>query len=138
MSIVPAIWTVSTAVLLALCACAHARNAPVLRPWKATCMLVFGDSTVDAGNNNRLPTTYKADFLPYGKDFFDGRPTGRFCNGRLATDFIGMTRFPSSTQVFTRTRRSTQIYFVAYVQYFMLVCETSLFAITGLLLVERE
>ncbi|KAB5560656.1 hypothetical protein DKX38_005613 [Salix brachista] len=53
-----------------------------------TCVLVFGDSSVDPGNNNRLPTTMKGNFPPYGKDFFDRHPTGRFSNGRLATDFI--------------------------------------------------
>ncbi|XP_072965983.1 GDSL esterase/lipase At5g45950 isoform X1 [Typha angustifolia] len=53
-----------------------------------TCLLIFGDSTVDPGNNNRLPTAAKANFLPYGKDFINGRPTGRFCDGRLATDFL--------------------------------------------------
>ncbi|KAM5588084.1 GDSL esterase/lipase [Rosa sericea] len=53
-----------------------------------TCILAFGDSSVDPGNNNVLHTTMKGDFLPYGKDFFNGRPTGRFSNGRLATDFI--------------------------------------------------
>lgn len=54
-----------------------------------TCILVFGDSSVDSGNNNFIVTTIKSNFLPYGKDFFNGRPTGRFSNGRLATDFIG-------------------------------------------------
>lgn len=54
-----------------------------------TFMLVFGDSSVDPGNNNRLATTTKGNFLPYGKNFFNGRPTGRFTDGRLATDFIG-------------------------------------------------
>lgn len=49
---------------------------------------MFGDSSVDAGNNNRLATAMKSNFLPYGIDFFYGRPSGRFCNGRLATDFI--------------------------------------------------
>ncbi|KAH7568839.1 hypothetical protein JRO89_XS06G0059600 [Xanthoceras sorbifolium] len=53
-----------------------------------TCILVFGDSSVDPGNNNRLPTTIKSNFHPYGKDFVNGLPTGRFCDGRLATDFI--------------------------------------------------
>lgn len=53
-----------------------------------TCVLVFGDSSVDPGNNNVLQTTFKGNFPPYGRDFFKGRPTGRFCNGRLATDFI--------------------------------------------------
>lgn len=55
-----------------------------------TCILVFGDSSVDPGNNNRLDTSMKGNFLPYGEDFFNGRPTGRFSNGRLATDFIGI------------------------------------------------
>ena len=54
-----------------------------------TCVLVFGDSSVDPGNNNRLPTTMKGNFPPYGKDFYGRHPTGRFSNGRLATDFIG-------------------------------------------------
>ncbi|KAI4368143.1 hypothetical protein MLD38_016735 [Melastoma candidum] len=53
-----------------------------------TCILVFGDSSVDPGNNDYFTTTVKGNFPPYGKDFFSGRPTGRFSNGRLATDFI--------------------------------------------------
>ncbi|KAF7803367.1 GDSL esterase/lipase [Senna tora] len=53
-----------------------------------SCILVFGDSSVDPGNNNVLPTTMKSNFPPYGKDFFNGLPTGRFSNGRLASDFI--------------------------------------------------
>ncbi|XP_065877217.1 GDSL esterase/lipase At5g45950 isoform X2 [Euphorbia lathyris] len=60
----------------------------VVARYNITCVLVFGDSSVDPGNNNRLPTTMKGNFLPYGKDFFHGRPTGRFTNGRLSTDFI--------------------------------------------------
>ncbi|TVU12948.1 hypothetical protein EJB05_46615 [Eragrostis curvula] len=51
-------------------------------------LLVFGDSTVDPGNNNRLQTTARANFLPYGVSFFGRRPTGRFTNGRLATDML--------------------------------------------------
>ncbi|PKA50638.1 GDSL esterase/lipase [Apostasia shenzhenica] len=51
-------------------------------------LIVFGDSTVDAGNNNGIKTVLKSDFRPYGRDFPGGKPTGRFCNGRLATDFI--------------------------------------------------
>ncbi|XAR66531.1 Triacylglycerol lipase [Bertholletia excelsa] len=58
------------------------------RKGKASCVLVFGDSSVDPGNNNRLPLAPKSNFPPYGKDLFHGRPTGRFSNGRLATDFI--------------------------------------------------
>ncbi|MCL7023520.1 hypothetical protein MKW94_009090 [Papaver nudicaule] len=51
-------------------------------------LIVFGDSTVDGGNNNQILTLIKADFPPYGQDFEGGKPTGRFCNGRLVTDFL--------------------------------------------------
>lgn len=53
-----------------------------------SCILVFGDSSVDPGNNNHLDTMHKGNFAPYGMDFNHGKPTGRFSNGRLATDFI--------------------------------------------------
>ncbi|GKB64202.1 GDSL esterase/lipase-like protein [Tanacetum coccineum] len=46
---------------------------------------LFGVSSVDAGNNN---TIIKSNFQPYGRDFYDRRPTGRFSNGQIATDFI--------------------------------------------------
>ncbi|KAK2393655.1 GDSL esterase/lipase EXL3 [Trifolium repens] len=49
---------------------------------------VFGDSTVDPGNNNYINTLFKSNFPPYGKDFPNNAPTGRFCNGKLSTDFI--------------------------------------------------
>lgn len=58
-----------------------------------SCIYVFGDSSVDPGNNNNLKTDQKVNFLPYGKDFYDGRPTGRFTNGRLATDLIGTYQY---------------------------------------------
>ncbi|CAJ2653568.1 unnamed protein product [Trifolium pratense] len=51
-------------------------------------VIVFGDSTVDSGNNNKIATLLKSNFKPYGRDFEGGRPTGRFCNGRVPTDFI--------------------------------------------------
>lgn len=51
-------------------------------------LLVFGDSTVDPGNNNFIGTIFRSDFPPYGKDFKDQIPTGRFSNGRLGTDFL--------------------------------------------------
>lgn len=43
---------------------------------------------MDAGNNNRISTILKSNFEPYGRDFVGGRPTGRFSNGRIPTDFI--------------------------------------------------
>ncbi|CAL8151869.1 unnamed protein product [Prunus armeniaca] len=55
---------------------------------KVPAIIVFGDSTVDAGNNNQISTILKSNFQPYGRDFFGGQPTGRFSNGRVPTDFI--------------------------------------------------
>ena len=54
----------------------------------APALIVFGDSIVDPGNNNDIRTIVKANFPPYGNDFQNHRPTGRFCNGRIPTDFI--------------------------------------------------
>ncbi|KAG6502599.1 GDSL esterase/lipase At5g55050-like [Zingiber officinale] len=52
-------------------------------------VFVFGDSTVDVGNNNFLPSgAPKADHPHYGVDFPDHIPTGRFSNGLLAVDFV--------------------------------------------------
>ncbi|GLJ11565.1 hypothetical protein SUGI_0171290 [Cryptomeria japonica] len=51
-------------------------------------LFTFGDSIVDPGNNNFIPTLVKANFPPHGRDFIDQEPTGRFCNGKLSTDFI--------------------------------------------------
>ncbi|XAR55310.1 Triacylglycerol lipase [Bertholletia excelsa] len=65
--------------LLLLCAAAGA---------KVPAVIVFGDSSVDAGNNNQISTILKSNFAPYGRDFFGGRATGRFSNGRIPPDFI--------------------------------------------------
>ncbi|KAJ7518955.1 hypothetical protein O6H91_20G016800 [Diphasiastrum complanatum] len=51
-------------------------------------IIIFGDSTLDAGNNNYLETVVKSNFPPYGRDFNPKIPTGRFCNGFMVTDFI--------------------------------------------------
>ncbi|XP_009804685.1 GDSL esterase/lipase At4g26790-like [Nicotiana sylvestris] len=55
---------------------------------KIPAIIVFGDSSVDSGNNNYIQTIARSDFMPYGRDFAGGRPTGRFSNGRITTDFI--------------------------------------------------
>ena len=51
---------------------------------------IFGDSFLDAGNNNYINTTTldQANFWPYGETYFEF-PTGRFSDGRLVPDFIG-------------------------------------------------
>ncbi|KAF8089068.1 hypothetical protein N665_0519s0025 [Sinapis alba] len=54
-----------------------------------TALFIFGDSFLDAGNNNYINTSTldQANFPPYGQTFF-GLPTGRFSDGRLISDFI--------------------------------------------------
>jgi hypothetical protein len=52
-------------------------------------IITFGDSAVDVGNNDYLATIFKANYPPYGRDFINHQPTGRFCNGKLATDITG-------------------------------------------------
>ncbi|OAY83159.1 GDSL esterase/lipase [Ananas comosus] len=50
-------------------------------------MFAFGDSLIDNGNNNNLPSFAKANYYPYGIDFAAG-PTGRFSNGYTIVDEI--------------------------------------------------
>lgn len=52
-------------------------------------IISFGDSTIDVGNNDYIKTFFRADHPPYGKDFRNREATGRFCNGKLATDLTG-------------------------------------------------
>lgn len=75
----------------------------VLRPFVADGQLVpalfiFGDSVFDVGNNNNLFTIIKSNFPPYGRDFVTRKPTGRFCNGKLASDFTGSFFFSQTSQ----------------------------------------
>jgi hypothetical protein len=56
-------------------------------------MFVFGDSLVDVGNNNHLPSvnsSCKANYPPYGIDYPGHSPTGRFSNGYNLADHLGM------------------------------------------------
>ncbi|KAF8399229.1 hypothetical protein HHK36_015094 [Tetracentron sinense] len=48
-------------------------------------MFIFGDSLIDDGNNNYIPTIARANYFPYGIDL--GFPTGRFCNGLTVVDY---------------------------------------------------
>ncbi|CAO2842918.1 unnamed protein product [Amaranthus hypochondriacus] len=70
---------------------AHAHNTHDFKTPKntsITSIFIFGDSTVDPGNNDYVKTLFRSNFLPYGIDFPNHTPTGRFTNGRLPTDFI--------------------------------------------------
>ena len=58
-------------------------------------LIIFGDSSMDVGNNNYLSTAVKSDFPPYGRDYPRKKPTGRFCNGKLAVDIIGISSLSS-------------------------------------------
>ncbi|CAK9326068.1 unnamed protein product [Citrullus colocynthis] len=65
-------------------------------------MFVFGDSLIDNGNNNNLPSFAKANYFPYGIDF-NGGPTGRFSNGYTMVDeiaeLLGLPLIPAFSQV---------------------------------------
>lgn len=50
---------------------------------------VFGDSLVDVGNNDYIPTLSKANYPPNGIDFPNQVPTGRFTNGQTIIDILG-------------------------------------------------
>lgn len=56
------------------------------------CYFIFGDSLVDNGNNNNIPSAARANYRPYGIDFPQG-PTGRFSNGRTTVDVLGELLF---------------------------------------------
>ncbi|KAH9312863.1 hypothetical protein KI387_027898, partial [Taxus chinensis] len=55
---------------------------------KVPAVFMFGDSYGDTGNNDFITTLVKANFLPYGRDFNDHIPTGRFSNGKLMSDYF--------------------------------------------------
>ncbi|XVE65503.1 hypothetical protein DITRI_Ditri08aG0005000 [Diplodiscus trichospermus] len=76
---------------------------------------VFGDSLVDAGNNNYIASLSKANFVPNGIDL--GGPTGRFTNGRTIVDIIGQELgFPGFTPPYLAptTRGSVVLHGVNY------------------------
>lgn len=54
---------------------------------KFTTVLIFGDSSVDTGNNNYVNTIMKSNHPPYGKDFLGHVATGRFSDGKIISDF---------------------------------------------------
>ena len=56
----------------------------------SSCIFIFGDSLVDTGNNNYITMLARADIWYNGIDFANGFPTGKFCNGRTALDYLCM------------------------------------------------
>lgn len=55
---------------------------------KFPAIIIFGDSSVDTGNNNYILTTFKGNHPPYGQRFPGHIPTGRFSDGKLVPDFL--------------------------------------------------
>ncbi|GLJ48092.1 hypothetical protein SUGI_1015380 [Cryptomeria japonica] len=70
--------------ILAVLVCVAAQGGSSRFP----AIMVFGDSTLDPGNNNNINTPAKANFPPYGRDFPGRIPTGRFTNGKLSSDYL--------------------------------------------------
>ncbi|XP_051131217.1 GDSL esterase/lipase At2g31550-like [Andrographis paniculata] len=83
-------YLVLTLFVLKFCAAVAATgDMSVTKPIpKFPAILVFGDSTMDAGNNNYIITPAKSNHPPYGVDFPNHVPTGRFSNGRLVPDLL--------------------------------------------------
>ncbi|KAG5520340.1 hypothetical protein RHGRI_033047 [Rhododendron griersonianum] len=70
-------------------------------------LFIFGDSLIDNGNNNDLPTLAKANFSPYGIDFPQGT-TGRFTNGRTYVDILAqLLGFPYYIPTYSRIQGRT-------------------------------
>ncbi|KAI3761115.1 hypothetical protein L1987_51523 [Smallanthus sonchifolius] len=55
---------------------------------QAPAIWVMGDSLLDNGNNNFLRSIARANYYPYGIDYYRG-PVGRFCNARTFSDILG-------------------------------------------------
>ncbi|KAL1829445.1 hypothetical protein ACET3Z_007857 [Daucus carota] len=55
---------------------------------KFSAILIFGDSLLDTGNNNFIPSFAQANHPPYGVSFPGGVATGRFSDGKLMSDFL--------------------------------------------------
>nr|XP_027101579.1 GDSL esterase/lipase At1g58430-like [Coffea arabica] len=53
---------------------------------KSTALLVFGNSAVDTGSNNYIPTIPRSKYDPYGINFTRHIPTGRYSDEKLLPD----------------------------------------------------
>ncbi|KAM7259827.1 hypothetical protein ACFE04_015568 [Oxalis oulophora] len=81
----------ATAMLVVMLHSAEPASSSHSRNVTFPAIIIFGDSIVDPGNNNYINTYAKCNFPPYGRDLNGGKPTGRFCNGKIAPDFIAET-----------------------------------------------
>jgi hypothetical protein len=81
---------IATAVLVRPFCCAVDAPTSAANQTRPPALFVFGDSIVDPGNNNALTTLIRCNFPPYGQDFPGHNATGRFSNGRVPSDILGM------------------------------------------------
>ncbi|KAL3735765.1 hypothetical protein ACJRO7_024832 [Eucalyptus globulus] len=90
------VFVMVVAVVVGLAAGQRARRTELV-----PAMFIFGDSLIDNGNNNNLPSFAKANYFPYGIDFNRG-PTGRFCNGYTMVDeiaeLVGLPLLPAYSE----------------------------------------
>ena len=53
----------------------YGESSEIASSSKVSTLFVFGDSTVDAGNNDYILTPTKDDHAQYGRDFIDHKAT---------------------------------------------------------------
>ena len=85
----------TTLAALCLLVLAAATGAEAARhPRLVPAVFVFGDSTVDVGNNNHrnITAAARANYPHYGVDLPGSPPTGRFSNGLNTADLLGRLR----------------------------------------------
>ncbi|KAK7243202.1 hypothetical protein RIF29_37991 [Crotalaria pallida] len=73
-------------MMVVLIVCAN--RVPMAANASYPALFAFGDSILDTGNNNFIATLSKCNYPPYGRDFYGGIPTGRFCDGKVPSDLI--------------------------------------------------
>ncbi|KAI3775751.1 hypothetical protein L1987_45503 [Smallanthus sonchifolius] len=80
---IPLALAIFTAIITIISADQTSATAPSLVTF------IFGDSLTEVGNNNYLTYSLaRSDFLFYGIDYTNHKPTGRFSNGRTIGDII--------------------------------------------------
>ncbi|CAN6173654.1 unnamed protein product [Urochloa humidicola] len=98
--------------LLVVASSMQALVLPVVAGRRPPAMYVFGDSTLDVGNNNYLPgkDVARANRSHYGIDFPGGVPTGRFSNGYNTADYVAKSMgFVSSPPPYLSLARSSSL-----------------------------
>ncbi|KAI3724387.1 hypothetical protein L2E82_36161 [Cichorium intybus] len=91
--LLPVVNVILFCVYATVCLCRGQGTINLPKSSSVPAVLAFGDSFLDTGNNNYITTLGKANFLPYGKDFMGGKPTGRFSNGKNIADFFGVKEY---------------------------------------------